>query len=166
MEHKILFDYMDTYSDLEQEIIKTQIAEIEEIEKRLDKGQDLTPYQFNLVSEILGNHKRRVENGGIEFLDSEVMENFFIDIDNGLFPDTWLNKPIKVSGTLGFWNGRKEIEPKYYTNLEEAFNKLLSGYDNFRLSEKNGKYTLSLIHHDSTHELELEAVDTIPEEVE
>jgi hypothetical protein len=166
MERKVLFNYLDSCNDIEQEIIADKINDIDTCIEKLNEGKDLTPYQFNIVSDILHSEKRRVENSGDSFVGDIALEDFYTDIYNGLFEETWLGKPIKVSGTLGFWNGRKEIEPKYYKDLEETFNKLLSGYDNFVLEQVGDKYILSLIHHDNKHILELEMVDSIPQKEE
>jgi hypothetical protein len=160
---KKLFDYLDTCSSIEQEIVADKINEIDECIEKLNGGKDLTPYQFGLVSDILHSEKRRIENNGDSFVGDIALEDFYTDIYNGLFLDTWLDKPIKVSGSLGFWNGRKEIEPRYYKDLEETFKDLLSGYDNFILSQEEDKYFLSLIHHDNKHLLTLESVESIPQ---
>ena len=166
MERKVLFNFLDSCNDIEQEIIADKINDIDTCIEKLNEGKDLTPYQFSIVSDILHSEKRRVENSGDSFVGDIALEDFYTDIYNGLFEETWLGKPIKVSGTLGFWNGRKEIEPKYYKDLEETFNKLLSGYDNFVLEQVGDKYILSLIHHDNRHILELEMVDSIPQKEE
>jgi hypothetical protein len=166
MERKVLFDYLETCNDIEQEIIADKINDIDTCIEKLNKGKDLTPYLFSIVSDILHSEKRRVENSGDSFVGDIALENFYIDIYNGLFEESWLGKPIKVSGSLGFWSGRKEIKPKYYKDLEETFKDLLSGYDNFRLEQEGDKYILSLIHHDNSHILELEMVDSIPQEEE
>jgi hypothetical protein len=166
MERKVLFNYLDSCNDIEQEIIADKINDIDTCIEKLNEGKDLTPYQFSIVSDILDNEKRRIENSGDSIVGDISLENFYTDIYNGLFEETWLGKPIKVSGSLGFWNGRKEIEPKYYKDLEETFNKLLTGYDNFVLEQEGDKYILSLIHHDNRHILTLEKIDSIPQEEE
>jgi hypothetical protein len=163
---KKLFDYLDTCSSIEQEIVADKINEIDECIEKLNGGKDLTPYQFSIVSDILHSEKRRVENSGDSFVGDIALEDFYTDIYNGLFLDTWLDKPIKVSGSLGFWNRREEIEPRYYKDLEETFKDLLSGYDNFILSQEEDKYFLSLIHHDNRHILTLESVESIPQKEE
>jgi hypothetical protein len=160
---KKLFDYLDTCNSIEQEIVADKINEIDECIEKLNGGKDLTPYQFSIVSDILHSEKRRVENSGYSFVCDIALEDFYTDIYNGLFLDTWLDKPIKVSGSLGFWNRREEIEPRYYKDLEETFKDLLSGYDNFILSQEEDKYFLSLIHHDNRHLLTLESVESIPQ---
>jgi hypothetical protein len=161
---KKLFDYLDTCNYIEQEIVADKINDIDTCIEKLNEGKDLTPYQFSIVSDILHSEKRRVENSGDSIVGDIALEDFYIDVYNGLFPDTWLDKPIKVSGSLGFWNGRKEIEPRYYKDLEQAFKDLLSGYDNFRVEQEGDKYILSLIHHDNRHLLTLESVESIPQE--
>jgi hypothetical protein len=163
---KKLFDYLDTCNYIEQEIIADKINDIDTCIEKLNGGKDLTPYQFSIVSDILHSEKRRVENSGDSFVGDIALEDFYIDVYNGLFPDTWLDKPIKVSGSLGFWNRREEIEPRYYKDLEQAFKDLLSGYDNFRVEQEGDKYILSLIHHDNRHLLTLESVESIPQKEE
>jgi hypothetical protein len=160
---KKLFDYLDTCNSIEQEIVADKINDIDICIEKLNGGKDLTPYQFSIVSDILHSEKRRVENSGDSFVGDIALEDFYTDIYNGLFLDTWLDKPIKVSGSLGFWNRREEIEPRYYKDLEETFKDLLSGYDNFILSQEEDKYFLSLIHHDNKHLLTLESVESIPQ---
>jgi hypothetical protein len=166
MERKVLFDYLETCNYIEQEMVADKINEIDECIEKLNGGKDLTPYQFGLVSDILHSEKRRIENNGDSFVGDIALEDFYTDIYNGLFLDTWLDKPIKVSGSLGFWNRREEIEPRYYKDLEETFKDLLSGYDNFILSQEEDKYFLSLIHHDNRHILTLESVESIPQKEE
>jgi hypothetical protein len=166
MERKVLFNFLDTCNDIEQEIIADKINDIDTCIEKLNEGKDLTPYLFSIVSDILHSEKRRVENSGDSFVGDIALENFYIDIYNGLFEESWLNKPIKVSGSLGFWNGRKEIEPRYYKDLEQTFKDLLSGYDNFVLEQESDKYILSLIHHDNRHLLTLESVESIPQKEE
>jgi hypothetical protein len=166
MENRVLFDYLDTYSDLEKEIITDKVNEIDTCIDKLNKGQDLSPYQFEVVSDILSDEKRRLEQGGFDYIHDLVIENFFTDIYNGLFPEEWLDKPVKVSGSMGFWNGRKEIEPLYYKDLEQCFKTLLMGYDDFRLKQEGDNYILHLIHHDSRHILTIESVETIPQKEE
>jgi hypothetical protein len=163
---KKLFDYLDTCNYIEQEIVADKINDIDTCIEKLNEGKDLTPYQFSIVSDILHSEKRRVENSGDSIVGDIALEDFYIDVYNGLFPDTWLDKPIKVSGSLGFWNRREEIEPRYYKDLEETFKDLLSGYDNFRVEQEGDKYILSLIHHDNRHLLTLESVESIPQKEE
>jgi hypothetical protein len=160
---KKLFDYLDICNSIEQEIVADKINDIDICIEKLNGGKDLTPYQFSIVSDILHSEKRRIENSGDSFVGDIALEDFYTDIYNGLFLDTWLDKPIKVSGSLGFWNRREEIEPRYYKDLEETFKDLLSGYDNFILSQEEDKYFLSLIHHDNRHILTLESVESIPQ---
>jgi hypothetical protein len=164
METKILFNYLNSFNDIEQGLIDEKLEEVEAKRQEL-YNSNLDKDTISYFEDLSFEEKRRIENNGGDFTHDLVWEYFNQDLEFW-FSSEWFNKPIKVSGSLGFWNGRKEIEPKYYDNLKDAIEKMITGYDNFVLEQEGDKYILSLIHHDNRHILTLELVDSIPQEEE
>jgi hypothetical protein len=170
MERKVLFNYLNSFTDIENDMIEQRkeedTSELLTIQKELkdsNLSDNAKSYLVSLVAEKKTDIENYEEDSGL--IHDLVWEYFNEDLEFW-FSSEWFNKPIKVSGTLGFWNGRKEIEPKYYDNLKDAIEKMIIGYDNFVLEQEGDKYILSLIHHDSRHILTLELVDSIPQEEE
>ena len=56
-----------------------------------------------------------------------------------------------VCGTLGLWNGTKEIIPTRFSTLEQAVRKCISDYYSFKIEQVNGHLEISSYHHDGTN---------------
>lgn len=63
--------------------------------------------------------------------------------------------PVTVNGSLGLWNGRREVKAKE-DDLWTAIEKCISGCDDFTIYQ-TGKHTLEVTgyHHDGTNSFKL-----------
>ena len=85
------------------------------------------------------------------------------------------DKPVIITGTLGLWNGRKEIYPMammsedYYQtkdgkwrykhpSIERAVRKCINGMDDFKVELSEGEIVVHGYHHDGTNILTIHSV--------
>lgn len=68
-----------------------------------------------------------------------------------------INDPVKITGTLGLWNGTHEIEPVECNNMTEAINKCLGRDTDAIIFKFDGEnYYIDCVHHDGTNKFKLE----------
>lgn len=168
MERKVLFNYLENYWALESDMLEQRkeegLSDLVEAEKELLES-NLSAFTRDFVLGMLNDKKHSIENYDIDSDDiHDLVWEYFVEDLSYWFTEKWFKQPIKVSGTLGLWNGRVEIAPKYYNDLMEAISGLVKEYDNFTLEQEGEKFFMTLIHHDGRHVLELESVEKIPEE--
>jgi hypothetical protein len=168
MERKVLFNYLNSFSDIENDMIEQRkeedTNELLPIEQEL-KDSNLSDSAKNYLVGLIAEKKHDIDTHEVDSgLIHDLVWEYFREDLGYWFSEKWFKQPLKVSGSLGFWNGRKEIEPKYYDDLVEGIEKMVSDYDNFVLEQEGDKYILSLVHHDNRHILTLESVETIPQE--
>ena len=67
------------------------------------------------------------------------------------------NKDCVVVGSVGLWNGRRDIKPKRFDTLIDAINACVSGgYDmHIYIYKVNGHIEVSIAHHDGIHYFEI-----------
>jgi hypothetical protein len=63
-----------------------------------------------------------------------------------------------IVGTLGLWNGKKDIYPEYYSDLMEAYQKCINNSDDVIVKLIDGALEISAMHHDGTNELYIKAL--------
>jgi len=63
-----------------------------------------------------------------------------------------------IVGTLGLWNGKKDIYPEYYKDLTEAYQKCINKADDVIVKLVDGALEVSAMHHDGTNELYIKAL--------
>lgn len=68
-----------------------------------------------------------------------------------------------VEGTLGLWNGRKDIVPKVFDNLLDAISACISGCDYFKITKRNSTIEVEAIHHDGTNRFTLKCLSDLGE---
>ena len=70
-----------------------------------------------------------------------------------------VNGECVVSGTLGLWDGRHEIEPKEFDTLEKAIKACWSNADYVTITGKDGVIYVEAMHHDGTNRFEIRKKD-------
>ena len=91
-----------------------------------------------------------------------LVEDILTNLNN-----TKIEDPVIITGTLGFWNGTKEIYPMLVesedydctnhrfsqTSLYRAISKCINGMDDFKIELANGDFIVTGYHHDGTNKL-------------
>lgn len=77
----------------------------------------------------------------------DLMTNIKYDKDN--------NVDCVVTGSLGLWNGRHDIDAKHFPTLDKAINACVSGCDCIIIAENEGVINIKGIHHDGTNYFEI-----------
>lgn len=75
------------------------------------------------------------------------------------------NVDCVVTGSLGLWDGRHDIDTKHFPTLDRAINACISGCDYIIITENEGVINIKGIHHDGTncfeiHKLNAKGYDT------
>lgn len=70
-----------------------------------------------------------------------------------------------VEGTLGLWNGQKEIVPKVFGSLFEAIIACTHRCDYFKITKNNSKIEVEATHHDGTNRFTLKCLSYYGESV-
>lgn len=65
------------------------------------------------------------------------------------------NVDCVVTGTLGLWDGRHDIDTKHFPTLDRAINTCVSGCDYIIITENEGVINIKGIHHDGTNNFEI-----------
>lgn len=63
-----------------------------------------------------------------------------------------------IVGTLGLWNGKKDIYPEYYSDLTKAYQKCINSADDVIVKLIDGALEISAMHHDGTNGLYIKAL--------
>lgn len=65
------------------------------------------------------------------------------------------NVDCVVTGGLGLWDGRHDIDAKHFPTLDKAINACVSGCDYITITENEGIVNIKGIHHDGTNNFEI-----------
>jgi hypothetical protein len=65
------------------------------------------------------------------------------------------NVDCVVTGSLGLWDGRHDIDTKHFPTLDRAINACISGCDYIIITENEGVINIKGIHHDGTNNFEI-----------
>ena len=65
----------------------------------------------------------------------------------------------KITGTLGLWDGRHEIEPVEMDSLKEAVEKCFGSNEYIKLMTNGELYFVDGIHHDGTNKFVITRID-------
>lgn len=68
-----------------------------------------------------------------------------------------------VEGTLGLWNGRKDIVPKVFDNLLEAISACIGSCDYVKIIKNYSKIEVEASHHDGTNRFTLRCLSDLGE---
>jgi hypothetical protein len=77
----------------------------------------------------------------------DLMTNIKHDKDN--------NVDCIVTGSLGLWDGRHDIDAKHFPTLDRAIVACVSGCDYITITENDGIVNIKGIHHDGTNNFEI-----------
>ena len=77
----------------------------------------------------------------------DLMSNIKYDKNN--------NVDCVVTGSLGLWDGRHEIDAKHFPTLDRAIVACISGCDYIIITENEGVINIKGIHHDGTNNFEI-----------
>lgn len=77
----------------------------------------------------------------------DLMDNIKYDKNN--------NVDCVVTGSLGLWDGRHDIDAKHFPTLDRAINACISGCDYIIITENEGVINIQGIHHDGTNNFEI-----------
>ena len=80
------------------------------------------------------------------------VECFF---DNLMYAEDNVKGACVVSGSLGLWDGRHEIEPKEFESLEKAIKACWGDTSDIRAWTKGGVLYVNELHHDGTNCFEI-----------
>ena len=90
-----------------------------------------------------------------------VRENFEEDLDN-IKDCKQYNVPVTITGTLGLWWGKPEIEPVEMDSVYEAVKKCIGGGDYVEAYYNDGKIEVYVTHHDGTNCFTITAEERLP----
>ena len=65
------------------------------------------------------------------------------------------NVDCVVTGSLGLWDGKHDIDAKHFPTLDRAINACISGCDYIIITENEGVIKIKGIHHDGTNNFEI-----------
>ena len=69
-----------------------------------------------------------------------------------------------VSGTLGLWDSRSEIEPKLFNNLIDALSACFGKCDDIIITKSHSVINVTALHHDGRNYFNLRALSDLGEE--
>lgn len=75
------------------------------------------------------------------------------------------NVPVVITGKLGLWDGKHEIEPVYMDSVYDAITKCMDGADDVKADYVDGEIVVYAYHHDGTNFFRINAVDEETDEV-
>lgn len=86
---------------------------------------------------------------------SDMMEMDFDDFVANMKYSEIANTPCVITGSLGLWYGRPEINPVFMDNLSDAIMKCINNMDYFKVEMINGVINVYGYHHDGTNCFEI-----------
>lgn len=86
---------------------------------------------------------------------SESLAIAWDDLINEIENDKDSNVICVVTGSLGLWHGRRDIEPKVFPSLKSAINECVANMDYVILTEDEGVIKVEAIHHDGRNNFEI-----------
>lgn len=93
------------------------------------------------------------EEDSQEFMDwqNEEVDLWVDDFFANLKYSDYEGEPVKVTGTLGLWDGSHEIEPKRFGDITKAIKACIGSCDYFKVETCNGRVLVTASHHDGTN---------------
>ena len=70
------------------------------------------------------------------------------------------DKPCLISGTLGLWDGRHDIQPVKCVNLAKAIKKCFGSCDDYEVEFSYGVIYVTSYHHDGVNTFEIKLLST------
>lgn len=101
------------------------------------------------------------ENTDLEYETSLLKDSYFDNFMSDL-TDYYVKHPLrlyKLEGSLGLWNGKKNIIPLYDANLLKLVEKCINNVDDFEILEDRGRFIIKAHHHDGTNEFTIKIKD-------
>ena len=107
-------------------------------------------------------NSRDNDSAFIEWVYGEYLNSEWTDLlDNIKHYSKYGNIPCVVVGTLGLWNGRKNIYPTKCDDLVTAINKCAGSASNVIVTLNNGCIEVNAIHHDGTNCFEIHLLNKL-----
>ncbi len=97
----------------------------------------------------------------IEWVYGEYLNTEWTDLLDNIKYSKYGNTPCVVVGTLGLWNGRKDIYPTKCDDLVSAINKCAGSASNVIVTLNNGCIEVNAIHHDGTNCFEIHLLNKL-----
>lgn len=108
-------------------------------------------------------NSRDNDSAFIEWVYGEYLNSEWIDLLDNIKYSKYGNIPCVVVGTLGLWNGRKDIYPTKCDDLVSAINKCAGSASNVIVILNNGCIEVNAMHHDGTNCFEIHILNKLGE---
>lgn len=106
-------------------------------------------------------NSRDNDSAFIEWVYGEYLNSEWIDLLDNIKYSKYGNTPCVVVGTLGLWNGRKDIYPTKCDNLVSAIKKCAGSASNVIVILNNGCIEVNAMHHDGTNCFEIHLLNKL-----
>lgn len=106
-------------------------------------------------------NSRDNDSAFIEWVYGEYLNSEWTDLLDNIKYSKYGNTPCVVVGTLGLWNGRKDIYPTKCDDLVSAINKCAGSASNVIVTLNNGCIEVNAIHHDGTNCFEIHLLNKL-----
>ncbi len=106
-------------------------------------------------------NSRDNDSAFIEWVFGEYLNTEWTDLLDNIKYSKYGNIPCVVVGTLGLWNGRKDIYPTKCDDLVSAINKCAGSASNVIVILNNGCIEVNAMHHDGTNCFEIHLLNKL-----
>jgi hypothetical protein len=106
-------------------------------------------------------NSRDNDSAFIEWVYGEYLNSEWTDLLDNIKYSKYGNIPCVVVGTLGLWNGRKDIYPTKCDDLVSAINKCAGSASNVIVILNNGYIEVNAMHHDGTNCFEIHLLNKL-----
>lgn len=106
-------------------------------------------------------NSRDNDSAFIEWVFGEYLNTEWTDLLDNIKYSKYGNIPCVVVGTLGLWNGRKNIYPTKCDDLVTAINKCAGSASNVIVILNNGCIEVNAKHHDGTNCFEIHLLNKL-----
>lgn len=106
-------------------------------------------------------NSRDNDSAFIEWVYGEYLNSEWTDLLDNIKYSKYGNIPCVVVGTLGLWNGRKDIYPTKCDDLVSAINKCAGSATNVIVTLNNGCIEVNAIHLDGTNCFEIHLLNKL-----
>ena len=106
-------------------------------------------------------NSRDDDSAFIEWVFGEYLNTEWTDLLDNIKYSKYGNIPCVIVGTLGLWNGRKDIYPTKCDDLVSAINKCAGSASNVIVILNNGCIEVNAMHHDGTNCFEIHLLNKL-----
>jgi hypothetical protein len=143
----IIFDYQSAVDGAiasEVEFLKEEQQELEKVIINSDLDEESKQAILDITNSFYDNKKDNIE------VDWVVEEDLNLTIDD---LEDLVSENVVISGSIGRWDGRFEIEKVEDLTLQQAIKKIMSGdYYNVVMVREDNDLKIYCIHHDNYNE--------------